>query len=388
MSLFEKIKVPSLDPKNEDKLVEEARLTAFNASEGKLNDFSSGSPVAALIEAQAFCGSELLYYVNKLVPTLALEFYKNAGVQRRLGTNSTVELTFTLEESRTTNFTIPPGFKVASIDGKILFQTTRALIIPPGVITGKVNATSLEVGAKTNIAAYSITTISQPLTNLATVNNLLPAQGGSDKETLEQTIERGNLEIRQRGLISADDYERTAEIIIGEGSRFKAIGNLGADKISYVLGSVHLFGVDASGRPITNAQVIKVITGLTPALQLASTLYVSPMRVKKVTLDVVVVTDDISIPTATATNIWNSISAYLSPINYPIGQSILMSEVEYHIRKAVGVVRLEQVLLDNDHLNVAVDTEYTVGDIKQMNLIIVNNIGTELLNDVYYRGKV
>ena len=388
MALFENIQIPLLDPRSEDVLVEEARLKAFNASGGKLNDFSAGSPIAALIEAQAFCGSEVLYYANKLVPTLALQFYKNAGVVRKLGTPSTVELTFVLANSSTSPYTIPIGFQVSSNDGKILFKTDKSLTISPGIRVGKVTATSIEVGSKNNIAAYSITVLNQPLTNLEKVFNDRPSQGGSDKETLEQTIERGNLELRLRGLISVDDYERTAETVIGVGSRFKAIGNLGADKQSYVLGAVHLFGVDQSGNPITNSQILAVTSALTPHIHLASSLFVSPMDVKKVVLDVVVVTNDLTVPLVTAKNIWQSISSHLNPATYPIGQPILMSEVEYHIRKSAGVTRLQQVLIDGNHLNVNLANQYTVADIQQMNLKIINTKGIELLSDVYYRGKV
>ena len=385
--IFEDIQIPNLDTANEKILVEEARLAAFNASGGKLNDFSEGSPLAALLEAQAFCGGELLYYMNKLVPTIALQFYKNAGVQRRIGTKAKVLLTFRLRNSSSIPFTIPSGFQVGSSGNNELFVTTRSLTISPGNLTGRVEAESVEVGSNKNIPAYTITVITKPLSNLQSVYNEQSAQGGTDRETLQETIERGNVEIRLRGLVSADDYERSAENVVGVGSRFKAIGNLAQDTESYQLGAVHLFGIDSNGNPLTQAQVFDVANKLRPSIHLSSTLYVSPMNIQDIELDVILVVNPENNITGLANRVWNAIYDYINPKTFEIGQPVLMSEVEYHLRKVEGIARIEQVQMNNNHLNVAVANQFTVAKVSKMNLKLISKEGLELVRDVFYEAR-
>ncbi|MEH1803214.1 MAG: hypothetical protein V7L13_29440 [Nostoc sp.] len=54
-----------LDPRNETDIVEQAKLKVYNASGGQLNDFTENSPIAALIQGQAFAGAELLLHIQK-----------------------------------------------------------------------------------------------------------------------------------------------------------------------------------------------------------------------------------------------------------------------------------------------------------------------------------
>ena len=47
-----------LDPRVEAELVQQAAQRVYEASGATLNDFSSGSPIMALLEGQAFAQSE------------------------------------------------------------------------------------------------------------------------------------------------------------------------------------------------------------------------------------------------------------------------------------------------------------------------------------------
>lgn len=386
--LFKDINIPNLDNRLEETLVEEARLSVYNSTAGKLNDFSAGSPFAVLLEAQAFVASELLYYVNKLVPTTALQYYKNVGVQRRLGTQSTVKLTFVLRDPSINPTTIPAGFQITSSGAGIVFRTDDTLVIPSGASAGIINATSVLAGKATNVAAYSISNISQPITNLDRVFNEEASQGGTDTETVQETIERGNVELRVRGLVSNDDYERTAENIIGEGSRFKSIGNLSADKESYQLGSVHLFGIDSNGEPLNEAQQSLVYNQLYPNKHTASSLYVSGMDVVDIDVDVVIILQNNYLSSEVSFNVASSVAEYINPSTIDIGHSLLLSEVEYSVRKVPGVKNVQQVLLNNNHLNVPVNNEFTVPRFNKLDLLIINSNNIQLLRKTYYRGEV
>lgn len=387
-SLFETLNSIPLDPRSERDLVSEAQLVAFNKSNGKLNDFSVGSPLAALIEAQAFCGSELLFYANKLIPALTIEFYKNVGIERRLGTPSVVTLTFELEATQSNPFYIPKAFQIKTIDGEVIFRTDEQLAIPAGQLTGSVTATSITVGTTQNVAANSINVITQPLTNLKSVTNNQASQGGSETETLEEVIERGNLAIRTRGLVSGDDYERSAEAVIGLGSRFKAVGNLGTNKKDYVLGTVHLFGLDESGAGITPAQRSAVYDALQPQTHVSTSLVISPVEVKDVYVEAEVVIQNNSNAVTVGKSIWENLYNYLSSKFFTIGKSVSITEVEYVIRDTPNVVKWNTVTLDGTTEDVEVVQQYVVANIKQLTLTIKGEDGAVLLTNVYFEGSI
>jgi hypothetical protein len=388
MSEFEALPDINLDPRTESIIAEEAQLLAFNSSSGKLNDFSAGSPLRALVEAQAFCGGEVLWYLNKSIPAIALQFYKNVGVERRLGTKANVKLTFNLRQTQQIPFTIPANFKVLTSDNSAAFLTDESLTIPPGNVSGSVSATAEVAGSDSNVAPQTITLASQPLVNLQSVTNLSPAQGGSEKETINQTIQRGNEQLRLRGLVSRADYEERAKQIVGAGSNFKVLGNVGADKESYELGSVHLFGIDPSKNPITESQVIQLNKIMQDEIHLASTLYISPMDVEKATVDVVVVVRENFIPSEVGDRIWDNVAAYVDPSTWEAGKTLVLSELEYRVRDSEGVAQVMSVLVNGNHLNVPLPNNYTVFDISQMNLVITNKKGLELINEVYSRNLV
>ena len=73
--------IPSiiLDPRNEDEVILSAYDRVRSASNGIINDFSLSSPIAALIEGQAFVQMELLWYLNQLPTALALEVFRLLG---------------------------------------------------------------------------------------------------------------------------------------------------------------------------------------------------------------------------------------------------------------------------------------------------------------------
>lgn len=384
-SLFEIINSIPLDPRSELDLVSEAKLVAFNKSNGALNDFSAGSPLAALIEAQAFVGSELLFYANKAIPSLAIEFYKNVGVQRRLGTPSVVTLTFELQSSQLTPFYIPQFFEVSDINNSVYFKTNNSVVIPPGQTSITVTATSSSIGSNQNVKALSITNITQSLTNLNLVKNLVSAQGGSDKETLEETIVRGNLALRTRGLVSADDYERTAEALIGKGSRFKAVGNLGSNKIDYVLGTVHLFGLDVSGNPITPAQAYTVVTNLTPNIHISTSLFCSSVELKNVDVDVEFIISPSSTLSAAqvAANVYLNLYNYMSSKYFQIGEDLLIEEVEYIVRDTDNVKRGRSIELDNATNDITITNNYSVINLSQATIKVFDEVGVNLFTNTF-----
>ncbi|MBD2196621.1 MULTISPECIES: baseplate J/gp47 family protein [Calothrix] len=349
-----------LDDRDEESIVSQAQLRVYNASGGQLNDFSENSPVAALIQGQAFAASEFLYHVNKLPLALVVDFLKVTGVEQSLGTKAVTTLTFTLTAPQSTPFTIPEGFEVVDSSGQYSFFTDATLQIPPGLIAGSVTATAEEVGSKYNLPAYTITRATQPLSFLSSITNVESSSGGTDAETLDQTISRGLTELRIRNLVSEDDYEVAAETILGEGSVAKAIGLLSRNKNEEELGAVHLFLLNANQEPANDAQVQLVSDSLSRRIQLGTQLYISPMELINISASLIAKVTIGANVEQVINDLWEAYKSYLNPSTYPVGQDIILNEVEYHLRLTEGIKNIQTLSLNGSPTNIVIPNQYSL----------------------------
>lgn len=255
-----------LDPRNESELVAAAAQRVFEASGATINDFSSGSPVMALLEGQAFAQAELLSFANSFPESVLVEWIGPfLGAQRRTGAGAVVNLEFTVRSS-TQDFVIFPGFEVSSdpnLTGgeSITFVTTDRLRVPPGETTGFVKAVSLIKGSNTNVPKNSLT---RPITSLAgvvAVNNLEAAAGGQDPELLSEVKERFFTLIRRRNPVSAEDWVDFFSDALGPGTGVNVlprrserdIYNYDSDFVTSAP-AVSFFVINPDGSPLTSAQ--------------------------------------------------------------------------------------------------------------------------------------
>ncbi len=365
-----------IDERSEEIIAQQARVRVFNESGSTLNDFSENSPLAALIQGQAFAAAELLYYVNKLPLALVIDFLKVTGVERNLGTKAKVTLTFTIAAPQSVPFNIPQGFEVVDDSGVYSFLTDNLLQIPVGLISGSVTATAEEVGSVYNSPAYSITNITQPLAFLTGVTNTEAASGGTDLEEVADTITRALNQIRLRNLVSANDYEQAAEALLGNGSVAKAIGLLGKDKTTRELGAVHLFLLNADGQPANSAQLSYIKSQLSESLQLGTSLYTSPMEQINISGEMIarlVVGVD---PEEAFTILWEAYQEYLNPTSYSLGQDLILNEVEYTLRNTGVISEINYLILNGNTLNIPLVNEYTLPSAYSlfMQLVGVNGV--------------
>ena len=86
MPRYAPLPVVSIDPRNEAELVQEASQRVYDASNQTLNDFSSGNPLAALIEGQAFAQGEFLFWANQLPEKILLDDTCHVGQDELLQT--------------------------------------------------------------------------------------------------------------------------------------------------------------------------------------------------------------------------------------------------------------------------------------------------------------
>lgn len=351
--------LPVIDDRSEEELVQQAQDLVSFLSNGQLNDFSEGNPLAVLLRAQAFAQAEFLWRINKFPLRLIVEFMRLAGVERKLETKAVVALTFTLSSPRPQAFQIPAGFEVVASSGNISFFTDSILTIPAGTLSGMVTATAKNPGTASNVPAYSLNRITQPLAFLSAVTNTTAASGGSNGETAEQAINRGFQQIRRRNLVSALDFEEAAVEILGVGAGAKCIGLLGPDQITITPGAIHLFCLDVDGFPAGLGATSNVLNQLRPNILLGTTLTVSPMPISPVHIEVVArVTSDLLFETI-ADNIEQQVIQFFSPQQLGAGQTCFIEELRHRIRFADGVSLVDYILLNELPNNVEPDTDYT-----------------------------
>lgn len=352
ISFTEPLSEVILDNRNEEELLSQAQLRVFNESNGRLNDFSDNSPLAALLQGQVFACAEFLYYVNQLPLALVVDFLKITGVERSLGTKAKVILTFNLTLPQSTPFIIPQGFEVVDESGNYSFFTDAVLQIPPGIISGSVTATAESPGTAYNLPAYTITGPTQPLTFLSQVSNSEPSSGGTEEESIASVIQRGVTQLRLKNLVSADDYEQAAETILGEGSVAKAVGLLAQNKVDEELGSVHLFLLNANQEPANSAQILQVKESLNPRIQLGSRLHVSPMELVDINAALIAKLSPGANVDTVIDDLWQAYQDYLNPSTYPVGQDILLNEVEYFLRLTNGIKNIQTLSLNGQPSNI------------------------------------
>ena len=213
----------SIDPRNEAEIAQQAAQVVYEASNQTLNDFSSGNPLAALIQGQSFAQGEFLFWANQLPESILIEWIGPfLGAMRRLGTSSVAQLVVTISPSNT-DTVIPVGSNFTTnatvTSGEaITFINTEAFVIPAGQSTVKVNVASQYVGSQYNCPADSIT--GSPAIGIAglTVTNPQPAVGGSDVETFAEVQERFFTLIRRKNPVSQEDWQGFFEDFYGAGT--------------------------------------------------------------------------------------------------------------------------------------------------------------------------
>ena len=103
-----------LDSRNTDAMVRALQTKIFLESGGTLNYFTPASPLAAIAEGQAFAQAELLYYLNNLPEAFSLQWLRQLGVQRKVGSRTLADVTFYKVPGYQRVLIIPRGTKLIS----------------------------------------------------------------------------------------------------------------------------------------------------------------------------------------------------------------------------------------------------------------------------------
>lgn len=368
-------------------------------SGGVLNDRAPHSPTVVITDAIEFACEELKYAARKMGDRAATRHLQTCGIQRRLGAKAQVTLTFTLTTTLA-QFVLSKGYMVQG-EGQVEFFTD-ADVIATNTNTFTVTATAKETGTRYNVAAYTLTKLSQSRAFLAGVTNTEPAAGGLDAETEDEAKARGYKAIRRkRGtLISADDFEQYAMEILGLGSVAKAIGLLTPDKASRQPGFVHVFCLNPDGTKLNDAQLFSLQEELNlqvPAFirdeegeklkTLASGVAVSSIDLYPLEINVVATLIPGDNPEIRAQQINRVLTQYLEPGRLPLGETIVLYSMISIIQNAgvrdvqsvnVNVATFneltEEMTIETFYGNIPLPTEWTAAYCKGVSITLVDAV--------------
>ena len=108
-----------LDSRNIESIVKAIQTRINIESGGQITDFTPASPMAAMSEGQGFAQAELLYYLNSLPEAVTIQWLKTLGIQRKIGSRATVEISFFKVAGYSRPVTIPSGTRVYANGGQV-----------------------------------------------------------------------------------------------------------------------------------------------------------------------------------------------------------------------------------------------------------------------------
>lgn len=293
----------SIDPRNEAQLVQAASQRVYFASNQTLNDFSSGNPLAALLEGQVFAQGEFLFWLNQLPQKLLIEWIGPfLGAMRRLGTASIARLVLTISPSNVP-VTVPSGSVFTTnpnvTGGEVFnFVTTEAYTFPPGETVLYVSVYSEFVGILNNVPANSI--VGSSTVNVAglSATNPQPATGGSDVETYQEVQERFFTLIRRKNPVSSQDWQDFFIDFYGIGTQTSVQPNRGSEYsynylTNYVLpsGQVSFFVLGPDGVELTDEQLSRGQNVVNFSVPVGMTGHLYPFTLSQVQYDIILEVD-------------------------------------------------------------------------------------------------
>lgn len=338
-----------LDSRNVNDLVRAIQSRIHIESGGQLTDFTPASPLAAISEGQGFAQAELLYYLNALPEAVTIQWLRSLGIQRRIGSRATVNITFYRVPGYSRPVTIPSGTKVYANGGQVYTLLDQVRMTGS---SATVAAQSERWGSVYNVPSGSIGRIERNFMGLDTLTNNEPAAGGTDLETVDEMKFRAFELFGRRNLTSRSDFEGEVASIAPEATLVKVMNyeeRFGTDS----RGVFVIAGGDDGSALSTTTQSL-LLTSLRDRVPLDVKVYLAPPTVIPVEAVVSVLWDPRVTTTFTDT-LAEQIRTLLNDLIYPsaigLGNNLSVSTVLREILSLdfvseVSILDLKQMALD------------------------------------------
>lgn len=319
-----------LDSRNTAALVRAIQTRINLESDGKLNDFTSASPLSSITEGQAIAQSELLFYLNNLPEAFSLQWLRQLGVQRRIGSRALVEVSFYNIPGYDKVITIPKGTRVYSTNrlSYILLEEVR---IFPEDFSSKGICRSEKWGEIYNVGAGSINKIEKNILGLEYLTNLTEASGGKDLETIDSMKVRAFEVLSRRNLTTPGDFQNEVSSLAPEAAIVKILTHEERFNLSpNFSGNVVVCLGTENGSALTDSALTYLIKTIKNRVTIGTNVSFIPPDVIPVELVVELYYDPSSLTSSLdllAQDVLNSMREYISPQYLGLGNDLNYNEV-------------------------------------------------------------
>lgn len=319
-----------LDSRNTEALVRALQTRIFLESSGELNDFTPASPLSAITEGQAFAQAELLYYLNNLPEAFSLQWLRQLGVQRKIGSRALADVTFYKVPGYQRVLIVPKGTKLIA-NGSQVFVTLSEVQISETEFSGTVSCQSERWGGSYNVNAGEINKIEKNFAGLEFLRNEQPAVGGTDTESVSGMKSRAFEVLSRRNLTTSTDFENEVRTLVPESSIVKILTYEERFNLSELLsGNVVICVGDENGNELSSSNISYLINSMRPRVTLGTNIsFISP-EIIPVDLTVDIFYDPESIDVGTeflASQVLESMRNYIDPRTLALGTDLEYQEL-------------------------------------------------------------
>lgn len=319
-----------LDSRNTAALTRAIQTRIYLESGGTLNDFTPASPLSAISEGQAFAQAELLYYLNNLPEAFTLQWLRQLGIQRRIGSRALVDVTFYKVPSYSQTLIIPSNTRLYS-DSGLVFRTLAEVRISQSEFSASVPCQSDKWGSAYNVDPGTINKIEKNFVGLEFLRNEIPASGGSDLESVDEMKVRAFEVLSRRNLTTSGDFEAEVRSVIPDASIVRVLTYEERNGLSTSLsGNIVICVGDEEGKELSEANLRAVLESMRNRVTLGTNVSLIAPEVIPVDVVVEIYYDPTSLTGSTdlyANRIFREIRAYLDPTSLPLGSDISYQEM-------------------------------------------------------------
>jgi len=347
-----------LDSRNTEALVRALQARIFLESGGELNDFTPASPLSAITEGQAFAQAELLYYLNNLPEAFSLQWLRQLGVQRKVGSRALADVTFYKVPGYQRVLIIPKGTKLIA-NGNQVFVTLSEVRIPEAEFSGTVSCQSERWGSAYNVNTGEINKIERNFAGLEFLSNEQPAVGGTDTESVSGMKSRAFEVLSRRNLTTSVDFENEVRTLVPETSIVKVLTYEERFGLSELLsGNVVICVGDDNGNELSSSNLSYLIDSMRPRVTLGTNISFLSPEIIPVDLVVDVLYDPEAIGVGSdflASQVLEAMRNYIDPRSLALGADLEYQELvrrlyDFDFVKSVNNVTARSMVKDSSSI--------------------------------------
>lgn len=358
-NIFGPILPIQLDSRNTEALVRAIQTRIYLESDGVLNDFTPASPLSAISEGQAFAQSELLYYLNNLPEAFSIQWLRQLGIQRKLGSKSIVDVTFYKVPGFQRVLIIPKGTRLFA-DGGQAFITLEEVRVSEAEFSKTITCQSERWGSAYNVGIGQINKVERNFAGLEFLRNEVEAAGGSDIETIAEMKQRAFEVLARRNLTTSTDYENEVRTLVPEASIVKVLTYEERNNLSSLFsGNIVICVGDTNGKALEKASLGFLIDSIKSRVVIGTNVSFLPPDIIPIDLVLEVYYDPLTNTVGSdvlANDIFLRLREYIDPLNIELGTGLSYQELakviyEFDFVKNINSLDVKAMVRSEDNID-------------------------------------